>query len=114
MPGIVHPIADRGCRHLVIGIIAEQLQGVLTVRGLIQPLRVVVGLDDDGHPFMDGLHDARGLGGDDGAGIQRALVVIPMLPQPGKSKKLLVLAVDVKGFFAEVGGCRFVKAAGND
>ena len=69
MPGIVHPIADGGCGHLGIGIIVEQLQGVLPIRGLIQPLRVVVGWNDDGHPFMDGLHDASGLGRDDGAGI---------------------------------------------
>ncbi len=54
---------------------------------------------------MDRLHDARGLVGDDRAGIQRALVVIPMFPQSGKGKGLLVLAVNVKGLFAGLGGC---------
>lgn len=56
--------------------------------------------DDHRHPFVDRLDPACGCSGNNRAGIEGVLIMLPMFPKPGKGKQGVILAMDVKSLFS--------------
>ena len=87
----------------------------IVLRG-VEPKIEVAWLQDDRHPVVECRNRFGSLGGQDGAGFDNLfpLLVFPMLPQAGKSHRLVICAEDVVGLLAVLEFLPFIKSGGRN